>query len=106
MKIVLSCFLVNVAPGNLKLEVTRKTAASEEEEEGGKMTVELDDNQVLSDLLESQCKTRSMKVTVRKNRENDLWNSYKLHGKQAHCSLVKYDHYMVVPQVRILASLR
>jgi hypothetical protein len=85
MKIVLSCFLVNVAPGNLKLESTRKKTMSEEEEEGGKTTVEFNDGQVLSDLLEGgQCETRYMEVTVTKNRENDLWDSYKLPGKHSY----------------------
>jgi hypothetical protein len=58
---------------------------SEEEEEGGKTTVEFNDGQVLSDLLEGgQCETRYMEVTVTKNRENDLWDSYKLPGKHSY----------------------
>jgi hypothetical protein len=86
MKIVLSCFLVNVAPGNLKLEITKKQTAPEtEQEEGGTTTVELDDGQVLSDLLEGQGgTTRWMEVTVRKNREDDLRDSYKLPGKHTY----------------------
>jgi hypothetical protein len=85
MKIVLSCFLVNVAPGNLKLEITMKKTSPETEEEGGEATVELDDGQVLSDLLEGQGGTTTwMDVTVRKKREDDLWDSYKLPGKHTY----------------------
>jgi hypothetical protein len=63
----------------------KEKTTSKEEEEGGKTTVEFDNGQVLSDLLEGgQCENRYMEVIVTKNRENDLWDSYKLPGKHSY----------------------
>jgi hypothetical protein len=67
VKIILSCFLVNVSPGNMKIEVERTTADSNEGEESSTTFVELDDNDLIhAELPDGQCEYRSMKVNVRK----------------------------------------
>jgi hypothetical protein len=69
VKKILSCFLVDIAPGNMKIEIERTTAESNAGEESSETFVELgDDNLVLAELPESQCEYRSMNVKVRKKR--------------------------------------
>jgi hypothetical protein len=69
VKIIMSCFLDDVAPGNMKIEVERTTAESNERKESSTTFVELDDNNLtLAELPEGQCKYRYMKVNVRKKR--------------------------------------
>jgi hypothetical protein len=82
VKKILSCFLVDIAPGNMKIEIERTTAESNEGEESSETFVELDDdNLVLAELPESQCEYRSMNVKVRKKKDKDLWDSYWVPGK-------------------------
>jgi hypothetical protein len=69
VKKILSCFLVDVAPGNMKIEVERTTVESNEGEESSKTFVKLDkDNLVLAELPEGQCEYRSMNVKVREKK--------------------------------------
>jgi hypothetical protein len=78
VKIIFSCFLVNVAPGNMALEL--KENYRKDKGSGAYVfdTVPLeDDNQMMEEILKPGKENRCMNLDVWKKRELNLWDSYK-----------------------------